>query len=392
VHISASQTDSSVTNNLPYQPSAAKKDIPNNHFEWIDILRGLAAAGVVLFHSRVDLWVGWRLIRLHPENYSLADKLIAWLSLPLPFLGSGVMLFFILSGFVIYYPKAFKKDIDVKSYAIRRFFRIVPPYLMAVLFSLAIEEICKYCFGPQISRPQVIWRSFFMIQNYPPHPAQLSSNPSLWSLPVEVELYILFPILFFLSNHIGKRATLFGVGLFTLTGIILTFNFAAFRFEFFLNYWIIWCSGSLLAYLVRHGKLPQWRPYNSLYLLLAFAAAIVVVLKIDFAPIVHITWAIAYLFLLWFVLTLRPPGEILKKIPLKILIWLGKISYSLYLIHFPFFYLMGKLWIAIYGHKPANLLICFVFSILAMLFAWGFYMVIEKPAHILARRLGKSAG
>jgi peptidoglycan/LPS O-acetylase OafA/YrhL len=77
-----------------------------NHFAWIDFLRGLAAVGIVLYHVRVDLWVGWVEISTHPESFSIFDRVAALLSIPLPFLRSAVMLFFLVSGFCVHYPYA----------------------------------------------------------------------------------------------------------------------------------------------------------------------------------------------------------------------------------------------------------------------------------------------
>lgn len=39
----------------------------------IDVLRGVAALGVAWFHSRVDLWVGFKAIHANPAAYSRLD-------------------------------------------------------------------------------------------------------------------------------------------------------------------------------------------------------------------------------------------------------------------------------------------------------------------------------
>ena len=68
----------------------------------IDVLRGVAALGVAWYHSRVDLWVGFKAIQADPEAYSVFDWGLSFLSLPISQMGSMVMLFFVLSGFCIH--------------------------------------------------------------------------------------------------------------------------------------------------------------------------------------------------------------------------------------------------------------------------------------------------
>ena len=70
----------------------------------IDALRGLSCLGILLYHVRVDLWIGWWRITSYPEEYSSFAKTVAWLSAPTPFLGYAILLFFLISGFCIHYP------------------------------------------------------------------------------------------------------------------------------------------------------------------------------------------------------------------------------------------------------------------------------------------------
>jgi peptidoglycan/LPS O-acetylase OafA/YrhL len=70
------------------------------------------------------------------------------------------------------------------------------------------------------------------------------------------------------------------------------------------------------------------------------------------------------------------------------MLWLGKISFSLYLIHFPLFRLWGLAWVHEFGDKPANLFVCLLASLAAVLIAGVFYKYVEKPSHQLARQVG----
>ena len=102
----------------------------------IDFLRGLSCLGILLYHVRVDLWIGWWRITSYPYEYSSFAKAMAWFSIPTPFLGYAIILFFLISGFCIHYPNTYKHANPCwKTYLIRRFLRIYPAYFVALVFS-----------------------------------------------------------------------------------------------------------------------------------------------------------------------------------------------------------------------------------------------------------------
>ena len=91
----------------------------------LDSLRGIAALIVVLHHARL----------MFPETP-------AWIKYtPLRVLISGqsaVILFFILSGFVLYLTLCSKNVHSSWSFAIKRFARIYPPFCVAILLSAVL--------------------------------------------------------------------------------------------------------------------------------------------------------------------------------------------------------------------------------------------------------------
>ncbi|MDI9850023.1 acyltransferase [Rhodoblastus sp. 17X3] len=115
----------------------------------------------------------------------------------------GVKIFFIISGFLI--TSSWRKDPHVVRYALRRFLRIIPGLfvvtaLCALVLGLAFTELP----WRQYLASGGVWRYFRNVLLYPVYdlPGVFAANPypvavngSLWSLPVEVAMYIVTPIL-----------------------------------------------------------------------------------------------------------------------------------------------------------------------------------------------------
>ena len=91
----------------------------------IQVLRGLAAVAVVLFH--VSIWENKKLgVQLMPGCFQLGDV--------------GVDLFFVISGFIMVYiqPARISSGKDYARFLIHRFSRVFPPYWLVLLVLLPI--------------------------------------------------------------------------------------------------------------------------------------------------------------------------------------------------------------------------------------------------------------
>lgn len=372
-----------------------------SHFDWIDFLRGISAFGIVLYHVRVDLWVGWVAISTQPDSFSLFDRAAALLSIPIPFLRPAVMLFFLVSGFCIHYSyAAFGRSWELKSYSIRRFFRIYPPYLAAVIFGVGIELLLRLHFGQEVSPTAKVFQTVFMVQNYSPDGGQMYSNPALWSLPVEVELYLVYPIFYFLLRRCEIKWSMFSVGVVSTAALALLLGPNLHNYNntqigdggHFAVYWIIWCAGALLAEWAKREQLPKWQPGLWVVMAFSFILGITVTLLKLMVVIQELVWGGFYFTVMLWGLTQTDPLGFLSTRLKKMFLSLGLISYSLYLLNYPFFRLCGEIWIELFGAKPANFLIPLFFSVLCIPLAYAFYVGVEAPAHRLARKLGNRGG
>jgi exopolysaccharide production protein ExoZ len=127
--------------------------------------RGLAACMVVFAHYGVVPGSSWGVLR---------------------FTFTGVDLFFVLSGFV-FAPYFFGKPLAWAGFALRRFFRIYPAYFLALLAYFFLKVMA----GQPL---EFVWQhlTFLHLQS---REMAFYYNPVLWSLPSEVEFYVLLPLM-----------------------------------------------------------------------------------------------------------------------------------------------------------------------------------------------------
>ncbi len=148
----------------------------------IESLRGLAAAMVVYTHF-------WAFSETDNRFFRFAH--------------TGVDLFFVLSGYV-FGPYFFGKAINPTGFWIRRFFRIYPLFALALI----IYMIQKHLQGqPLLYVFEHLSFSFLQSKTM-----AFYYNPPFWSLPAEVEFYLLLPV----AALIVKAWPLTGIGFFVL--------------------------------------------------------------------------------------------------------------------------------------------------------------------------------
>jgi peptidoglycan/LPS O-acetylase OafA/YrhL len=364
----------------------------HHRIEVIDLLRGLSCLGVLFYHVRIDLWIGWWRITRYPQEYSSFAKAMAWLSIPTPFLGYAILLFFLISGFCIHYPNTLSDTKPCwKIYFKRRFWRIYPTYLIAILFTSVISYFCHMKWGDIDWNFERIFRVATVSQNYPPGNGQFLTNPSLWTIPLEIEFYALYPLAFFCILKFGFFTLLIlSVG-FSVLGIYLTRLGLQWVSYTSLLLWPSWLLGAWIASLHRENKLSKLKivPVSSM-LILFLVIALASRLKNWEGWTQYASWTGFYFTL--FLVFLRFEKSITglrENLFFKSLAWLGQISFSLYLIHFPLFKLFGFIHLYYFQEKPANFIISLAYMIPVFFLAWIFYRLIEHPIHKWSKRLIK---
>ena len=351
----------------------------------IDFLRGLSCLGILLFHVRIDLWIGWIRITSYPDEYSAFDHLIKWLSVPAPFLGYSILLFFIISGFCIHFPnQGIISNPNWKSYFLRRFFRIYPPYIIAIIFSAVISFVCSKLWLDSTWNLERIFRVVTLSQNYSPNNGQFLCNPSLWTIPLEIEFYLLYPLAFFIFSRLRSISVLLlTLSLSTVSVYLIEYGFAWISYTA-LFFWPVWLLGAKVAEFYNRKISIKTMSNIKILLILITSLGVSLYSRYVFTEwwVQYVTWTFFYL--VFFVYCVFNASKIHSMIGYKlfnVISWIGKISFSLYLIHYPLFKLIGYFHVEIFGSKPSNFLITLIYIFPVIFIAWLFFIFIENPIH-----------
>jgi peptidoglycan/LPS O-acetylase OafA/YrhL len=354
----------------------------------IDFLRGLSCLGVLLYHIRVDLWIGWWRINSYPQEYSSFSKAMAWLSIPTPFMGYAVVLFFLISGFCIHYPNTVDNVRPCwKTYLIRRFWRIYPAYFAALVLTVGISYLCLTLWGDKNWDVSKIFRVATLTQNYPPGNGQLLSNPSLWTIPLEIEFYLLYPFAFLFFS--SQRSSILWLVAFGISGLSIILSYQGYHWLTFtaLFLWPSWLLGAWIAELYRNQKLERIKlKYLLIFAGLSLGVSLISRYQNWETWTQYFAWTAFYSCFFIFCLShTRLLHRVIGIRLTKAVSWVGKISFSLYLIHFPLFKLFGYLHREIFNEKPTNFLISLFYLFPVIIVAWFFFRWVEKPVHLWSK-------
>jgi peptidoglycan/LPS O-acetylase OafA/YrhL len=278
------------------------------------------------------------------------------------YLGVGaVIAFFIISGFVIHYPFRNRQP-NVKSFLVRRWFRIGLPLIAVVIFSLSIDQFYLI----------PIWSLYCELIYYTIYPL-LRRLPLSWKTQFWISFVVAAVLIVSLSGDEFRS-------LLSQTNINYTGSYAE-RGDWLT--WIVglpcWLMGVLIAEKIDDIKANVSRvKIYSVRLLVWITAVVLVELKGN--------WFVSYIFtmnpfafLVGYWLTLEIIFFRTHK-PSGILEYAGKFSYSLYLIHG----LCALVFTTLFGKTLASYPLI-VFS--TLLTSYVFYLLIELPSHRFSKFL-----
>jgi len=132
----------------------------------------------------------------------------------------GVSAFFVLSGFLITRLLVREREktgeVSIRRFYARRTMRIFPAYYAFLLFSYAIDARAGQRWNTEMLANALTYTvNYFNAFNH--HPT--TSIAHAWSLAVEEQFYLLWPLAFVILAARGRRALVTGVGLAALTAV-----------------------------------------------------------------------------------------------------------------------------------------------------------------------------
>ncbi|MFI5152998.1 MAG: acyltransferase family protein [Chitinophagales bacterium] len=192
------------------------KPLPKR-FHSLDAVRGIAALSVVLYHWQHFFYQG-----ISPQKYDYrAQPFYSLFALFYQKGWSAVDLFFSLSGFIFYwlYAEAIKeRRISGREFFVLRFSRLYPLHILTLLIVWVEQMAAKNLTGSFSVYPNNDLYHFilniFFISNWGFNKG-VSFNAPIWSVSIEVFLYIIF----FLISFLGGARSIW----ITLSMILLSF-------------------------------------------------------------------------------------------------------------------------------------------------------------------------
>ena len=372
-------TDVAAPSTARHTPAAAAaasdaSRAPSRRLPFIDALRGIAALWVLIFH-----------IAEGGQIAALQAVLPSWVNLTVFKFGHfGVPIFFVLSGFVI----ALSINDDrvtlryIGRFALRRAIRLDLPYWASIAITLAFVAI-KARMLPQenvpiATVPQVLAHLFYLQEFL----GYREINAVFWTLCYEVQFYLMFCALIGLAQAFRRtEADQWPLAIvFALTAVVS----------------IIWPLTPSLD--VRGLALPNWHGF----LLGAFVywtlkgrmstggVALYSTALLGMFAVTRDSFTLVCLATATLILLVGRADRLRMWLSGSTLQFLGRISYSIYLLHLPVvgaaFFVLNKL----LPRTPAmdllaGLIVIAVTCGAAQLFWW----VVERPSTALARRLRK---
>ncbi|WP_460942621.1 acyltransferase family protein [Okibacterium endophyticum] len=356
----------------------------------LDGLRGVAAAIVVIYHltlvarPALDTGTGaWEWMTQSPLRVVTAGT-------------EGVLVFFVLSGLVVTLP-AFAGTIDWASYYTSRMLRLYLPVWGALLLAAGLILTLP---RPASSAAPESWllernANAITVQHLLDEasllPPSYTINNPLWSLRWEIIFSVLLPVFVVVALAVRRFrviAVLLSVAL-MVVGRLTQIDALVYLPTFFLGTLLAANLAQVRAWADRVNAGARWR----VWLPATLVSLTLLVLSWLARPIApagslwsQVFWALSGVGAAGLVVVAIGSPAVTRVLSSGALSWLGRVSFSLYLVHVPViatvaFLLGDEHWV----------LVAVISVPTSVVLAWLFHAAVERPSHALARRAGSRA-
>jgi peptidoglycan/LPS O-acetylase OafA/YrhL len=347
--------------------------------------RFLAAFWVVLYHYTTQFRFGTPL-QAQPylaRSHTPMEQLIGQGHLAVDF-------FFLLSGFILAYTyftaEGTLRD-GRRAFWVARIARIYPVYLLGLVLGLA-----PYLASERDPVAVVTSGVAHLLMLHAWLPSTLGWNQPSWSLSVEAFFYALFPLLLPLFARLRRRGlwVLFAASWLVFALVLLALLTISNRPEFVEPWWwrdVVRYNLLFIGYgreaITLLRRLADYA-FDAAAVALALALAGALVLAhvagfqssdVDTAALVALPFLAALVYLFAF-----QRGALAGGLSLPLLVWLGEISYGVYILHAPLWYLLSGFAASALHLAPGSAILFPVYVILLLAVSGLSFQYLERPA------------
>ena len=354
--------------------------------EFLDALRGLAAVYVLVYH-----------MLLLPQPNLLAPR---WAEKVALNGGTGVTMFFIVSAFSLYYtmPLRLRERSPTFNFYLHRFFRIAPLFYFLIAATLVRDA---WAFGVRHSLPEIGASMAFLFNLIPTR--QEGFVWVSWTIGVEMLFYAVFPLLYARVKTLGASIALFfaALMLWQVVGLLLDYSVMPEAWKQSILHWNvlrhfpIFAVGIVIYHVfvsLPHAHAPSESATGTGNALVwagvfGYAALLPGWLPNVFGDSYY--WQGLVFACMFMGLALSPWRLVVNRATR----FLGKISYSVYLVHTTVIFFLAPVYHWIYRHAP-SLTACFLGSLaltllLVLPLSWLTYRFVEEPGIRLGKRISR---
>lgn len=365
----------------------------------LDSLRGLAALVVVFQHFSLVYgihvpgagapqaeWAAYRVWQFFPFHILIAGH-------------EAVLLFFLLSGFVLALPYFRQSAPTYPRFLAKRFCRLYLPYVAALALACAANTFLYGRTAGTSEWFQQTWATRPDLRSMLDHVGMIGSydysryNTAFWSLVYEARISCIFPLIALAVSKLRARTLLAAAAGLSVLGQTTVLHMTNQDLGATLHYAALFILGAMGAkyqaeireWMIAHGKFFQGGLLLGALAMIALSQSFKNLPGVLRVLLLVTDWpaAVAGMVVLVCAMNYEPFRRILLH---RWSIYLGKISYSQYLTHATILFILVRL---LHGRVavPALLMIYLAATIG---FGAGFNWLVEEPSIRLGRRLGRA--